>query len=343
MDEKLDGAGRADASAGAAMRAHETPADAAPIRLRAPDGEPLVGQAQRLVLLGAALLACGAVVFVAVRWEELSRAVQAAVALMLVAAPHLAAALVRARRPRLAEGLHAAGTLMVGGALVWLGRILGVDGYGPEALLVWAAAVGAGWWLGQAETGERGWVSVGGLRLAGRSLALVVIQVALAGSAVGLYAVQRAMCPRVWAQAEMVGAAGRYAELRLTVDGCRSTLPSAFHAVFPRDVNGVAGGKTYTIRGEQPLVFLAELRAEDGRLEAIREEGTEHAPRGETVRAEPGTSCAAMRLEKPVDVYAAKGTAEFLQRGPGQVIWAEVTVPPKGMPRVVEVKPGNRE
>lgn len=339
MENKKETMGRMGADAAGA---HEARVDAAPVRLRAPDGAPLEGAALRLVLLGAALTACGAAVALTVRWHELSPAAQAAVVLALVAVPGLIAALVRARRPGLAMGLHAAATLMVGGAVVWLGAILGVHGYGPEAMLPWAAAVAAGWGLGHAEMGERAWwIRVGAVRLAGRSLALVLIQVALAGSAVGLYAVQRAECPRVWVQAEMVGAAGRYEELRLEVDGCRSTLPSAFHAVFPRDVNGVAGGKTYTIRAGEPLEFLAGLRAEDGRLEAIREEGTEHAPRGVAVRAEAGASCAAMWLEKPVDVYAAKGAAGLT--GAGQGIWVLVTVPPKGMPRILAVKLGNRE
>jgi hypothetical protein len=241
-------------------------------------------------------------------------------------------------------GLHAAGTLMVGGAVMWLGAILGVDGYGPEAMLPWALAAAAGWWLGHAEMGERAWwMRLGSVRVAGRSLVLMAVQVMLAGSAVGLYFVQRGTGPRVWVQAEMTGQAGRYAELRLEVDGCRSTLPSAFHAVFPRDVNGVAGGKSYTIRAGEPLEFLAELRAEDGRLEAIREEGTEHAPRGAAVRAEAGASCAAMWLEKPVDVYVAKGAADLSRLGAGQALWVLVTVPPKGMPRAVAVKPGNRD
>lgn len=318
--------------------------DGVPVRLRAPDGEPLEGPAERLVLLGAALLACGAAVFLAVRWHELSPAAQAAVVLALVAAPGLIGAVVRARRPGLAMGLHAAGTLLVGGAVVWVGAILGVDGYGPEAMLPWAAAAAAGWWLGHAEMGERAWwFRLGRARVAGRSLVLMAVQVTLAGSAVGLYWVQRAACPRVWAQAEMTGEAGRYVELRLEVDGCRSTLPSAFHAVFPRDVNGVAGGKTYTIRAGEPLEFLAELRADGGRLEAIREEGTEHAPRGAAVRAEAGASCAAMWLEKPVDFYGTKGAADFSRLGAGQELWVLVTVPPKGMPRAVGIKIGNRE
>jgi hypothetical protein len=99
----------------------------------------------------------------------------------------------------------------------------------------------------------------------------------------------------------------------------------------------VAGGKTYTIRAGQPLEFQAQLEVVDGKLEAIREEGTEHAPRGVAVRAEAGAGCEAMRLATPVDFYLAEHAADPSRLQPGQELWVEVTVPPRGMPRPLQL------
>ncbi len=74
------------------------------------------------------------------------------------------------------------------------------------------------------------------------SIVLLLIQLALISSIAAKYLYQRRSCPRVWVRAaaydpEMV-MRGRYLSLQLTVDGCQSTLPSALHAVFPRNSDG---------------------------------------------------------------------------------------------------------
>jgi hypothetical protein len=55
------------------------------------------------------------------------------------------------------------------------------------------------------------------------------------------------------------------------------------------------------------------------------------------VQGQPGSSCDALRLEEPVDFYIAEHAASPLPIKPGQELWMEVTVPPKGPPRPLQL------
>jgi hypothetical protein len=179
------------------------------------------------------------------------------------------------------------------------------------------------------------------ISLSGASVALLAIQLALVASIAGKYLYQRWQCPRVWARAVAADPElpmrGRYLSLQLTVDGCRSTLPTAFHAVFQRDINGVAGGKTYTISAGQAVQFPAQLKVIDNRLAALRIPDSDSRAAGVMVSALPGSSCAEMRLDEPVDFFLAGSAAAPARLGPSQDLWVEVTVPPSGPPRPLQL------
>jgi len=83
------------------------------------------------------------------------------------------------------------------------------------------------------------------MKLAKTSIVLLVIQLALVSSIAAKYLYQRATCPQAWTRAEAYDPnlvmRGRYLSLRLTVDGCQSTLPSALRATFPRNADARRG------------------------------------------------------------------------------------------------------
>ena len=179
------------------------------------------------------------------------------------------------------------------------------------------------------------------MKLSKTSVALLLIQLALVSSIAAKYLYQRWNCPRGWARAaaydpEMV-MRGRYLSLQLVVDGCQSTLPSAFQARFPRNVDGTTRPNGYSIQAEQPVRFSAQLKAEGNRLLAIRIEDADQRSSGVVVQGQPGSSCDALRLEEPVDFYIAEHAASPLPIKPGQELWMEVTVPPKGPPRPLQL------
>ncbi len=130
---------------------------------------------------------------------------------------------------------------------------------------------------------------------------------------------------------------GRYLSVQLTVDGCRSTLPSAEMATMPRNVDGLPTGKTFSIHAAQPVRFPAELKVEGNKLVAIRIPESDGRTGGQMIIASPGSSCESLRLEEPVDFYISEHAAIPTPVKAGQELWIEVTVPPKGPPRPIQL------
>ncbi|MGD0547348.1 MAG: hypothetical protein ABR991_05910 [Terracidiphilus sp.] len=179
------------------------------------------------------------------------------------------------------------------------------------------------------------------MKLSKTSIVLLVIQLLIVSSIAAKYYYQRVRCPKVWVQAaaydpEMV-MRGRYLSLRLAVDGCESTLPSAFHAVFPRNSDGTTKPSGFHINWQGSFQFKANLKVENNKLLAIRiPEADEHS-KGVSVTAWPDTSCDAMRLSEPVNFFIAEHAADPSQLKQGQELWMEVTVPPTGPPRPLQL------
>ncbi|MGA2886931.1 MAG: hypothetical protein ABSE51_02700 [Terracidiphilus sp.] len=173
------------------------------------------------------------------------------------------------------------------------------------------------------------------------SIILLVIQLALVSSIAAKYYYQRARCPRVWVRTaaydpDMV-MRGRYLSLRLTVDGCQSTLPSALHATFPRNADGTTSKGGFSVNWQGPVQFRAKLKVENNKLVAIRIPEADLTSKGMYVTAMPGSPCDALRLAEPVDFYIAEHAVDPTPLKPGQELWIEVTVPHKGPPRPLQL------
>jgi hypothetical protein len=183
-------------------------------------------------------------------------------------------------------------------------------------------------------------MKIGRFTLSGVSIALLIIQLFVVSSIAGKYLWQRWRCPRVWTRAAAVDPEmpmrGRYLSLQLTVDGCQSTLPSAKFATFPRDVNGAIKSGPYVLR-PQPVLFRANLKVQNNQLVALRVEGQEDSNIGEEISAAPGAPCNQMQLYDPVDFYIADTAKSPLPLQPNQGLWIEVTVPPTGPPRPLQL------
>jgi hypothetical protein len=177
------------------------------------------------------------------------------------------------------------------------------------------------------------------MKLSKTSVALLLIQLAIISSIAAKYVYQRWSCPRVWTRTvaydPQLPMRGRYLSLQLTVDGCQSTLPSAKAASFPRDINGAAIRGMYMMRAS--AIFHADLKVENNRLLAIRIQDDQNGTLGQEVSVWPGAACDAMRLDAPVDFYIAEHAQSPLPLKAGQELWIEVTVPPKGPPRPMQL------
>jgi hypothetical protein len=179
------------------------------------------------------------------------------------------------------------------------------------------------------------------VKLSKTSTALLLVQLALVSSIAAKYLYQRSTCPRVWTRTaaydpELV-MRGRYLSLRLTVDGCHSTLPSARQAQFPRNVDGTTSPNGFSVTAAQPVQFRANLKVEGNKLVAIRIPEADLRSTGVMVTAGPGSSCDALRIVEPVDFYIAEHAVSPLPVKSGQELWIEVTIPPKGPPRPIQL------
>jgi hypothetical protein len=183
-------------------------------------------------------------------------------------------------------------------------------------------------------------MKIGRLTLSAASLVLLVFQLVIVSTIAAEYWYQRWSCPRVWTRAAAIDPQlpmrGRYVALQLTVDGCQSTLPSAKNANFPRDVNGAVKPGPYVLR-PSAVDFRANLKVVNNTLVAVRNEGTEDATAGEEVVGAAGSPCNQMQLASSTDFFIADVAQSPLPLKPGQELWIEVTVPPKGPPRPIQL------
>jgi hypothetical protein len=76
---------------------------------------------------------------------------------------------------------------------------------------------------------------------------------------------------------------------------------------------------------------------EGNKLLAIRIPEADLTSKGVDVTAWPDSACDAMRLDEPVDFYIAEHAVDPTPLQPGQELWLEVTVPPLGPPRPIQL------
>lgn len=156
-----------------------------------------------------------------------------------------------------------------------------------------------------------------------RSIALLVLQCLLVGSIAAKYLYERATRPRVWVPAQpLFPMRGRYLELRPIVDICELTP-------FDRmdDYDSEDRIATYHLR----------LVVRDGKL--VAEDARNQLPRN-------GFQSTVLGREDPCDRTPVFPEIDYFIRGnakspvplkSGQELWVEVTVPPSGSPRPIQL------
>jgi hypothetical protein len=83
--------------------------------------------------------------------------------------------------------------------------------------------------------------------------------------------------------------------------------------------------------------FAARLSVKNNRLVATRIPGIGPSNWNPTVIVPRGTPCDAFRLWQPVNFYIAEHAAIPAPIQKGQELWIEVTVPPRGLPRPIQL------
>jgi uncharacterized membrane protein len=99
------------------------------------------------ISLGGIMLAAGILLFVAAHWDGLSPAQRFAIVLVMVAALHIAGAVISTRFGALATALHALGTICLGAGIFLTGQIFHLQEHWPGGILLWAAGAWAAWFI----------------------------------------------------------------------------------------------------------------------------------------------------------------------------------------------------
>lgn len=99
------------------------------------------------LLFGAVLLAAGVLLLVSASWDQVSPMVRLALVVAMVAAFHVAGAVVSPWSERTALGLHLVGTLTLGPAIFLAGEILNLDEHWPAGVMLWAIGALVAWLL----------------------------------------------------------------------------------------------------------------------------------------------------------------------------------------------------
>ena len=168
------------------------------------------------------------------------------------------------------------------------------------------------------------------MKVSKTSLVLLLIQLALVSSVAAKYLYQRWSCPRVWTRVEIfdpeLPMRGRYLSLNLAVDGCGNSYQAVNQLIPSRTV-------PFAVIDS----FPARLIVKDNRLVATRIPGAGPSNLNPTVIVSRGAPCDALRLWPPVNFYIAEHAAVSAPLQKGQELWVEVTVPPKGQPRPIQL------
>lgn len=169
-----------------------------------------------------------------------------------------------------------------------------------------------------------------------RAILLLVIQCLLVSSIAGKYVYERATRPRVWVKVGQydpnLPMRGRYLALSPMVDAC--SLPHDKEAESPWTPIGKDGkpGKQLTNWRWQVIA-----KAKDGKL--VVEDARQVLPRSETqtIWLNNDKPCESAQLTPGIDFFIPDTAKSPFPLKPGTELWAEVTVPPKGPPRPIQL------
>jgi hypothetical protein len=176
-----------------------------------------------------------------------------------------------------------------------------------------------------------------------RALWLLAIQLAIVCSVAGKYLYERATCPRVWVQVEPwdpeMLVRGRYYAFTPLVDACALPRDQDASSQFERWHPGMQQ------KPRNDWTWRVAISARDGKLAVT--DGRHVLPKSETseVYYIDGGDCTKGRITPPIDFYVPEKSkpelplsiAERGNQASQGAIWLEVTVPPTGPPRAIQL------
>jgi hypothetical protein len=166
-----------------------------------------------------------------------------------------------------------------------------------------------------------------------RGVILLVVQAALVLSIAGKYLYERKTCPRVWVRAAQydpnMPLRGRYLALQLSVDACGLPQDVA-HRLGGFAQPGVPGDATSWRWRVRPVV-------QNGKLLVVPAGYDETPELTEDVTLLANRPCDRAALSEAVEYFIADTAQGMPVLKRGEELWVEVTVPPLGPPRPIQL------
>lgn len=151
-----------------------------------------------------------------------------------------------------------------------------------------------------------------------KGLVLAAIQVLLVAAVGAKYFYDRAHYPRVWVETVPydpdLPIRGRYVSIAVLVDAERIVTPEA-------DADSGA-----------PAMFIGRLQVKGDNLVAIEDDDGRH-----WVSSRPCGAATCWQLAEPLAYFIPERVEDPSRRPAGETLWVEVTVPPSGAPRPIQL------
>jgi hypothetical protein len=158
-----------------------------------------------------------------------------------------------------------------------------------------------------------------------RAIAMLIIQCLLVSSIAAIYLYERVTRPRVWTRVVLydpeLPMRGRYLALQPLVDAC-----DLVHGAPPDD--------THSLKMRS---FRARLVAHDGKLMAEAPGNAMPASAFQSVTVGENMPCERGRVWPGINFFVPENARSPFPLRPEQELWAEVTVPPSGPPRAIQL------
>jgi hypothetical protein len=165
------------------------------------------------------------------------------------------------------------------------------------------------------------------------ALTLLLVQLLLVLSVAGKYLYERKTRPRIWARATQYDPnqplRGRYLALQLLVDAC----------ALPRDQNHYQKGYKIFTDGEEPgsWKWNVSLAVEDGHLVPTLQDHPKTPIDIQELMLRTDRPCNRVPIRSEVEFFIPDTAKGPFPLKPGQELWVEVTMPPTGPPRPIQL------
>ena len=166
------------------------------------------------------------------------------------------------------------------------------------------------------------------MRVLRPGLILLVVQLILVSSVAGKYLYERQTCPRLWTRATQfdpnLPLRGRYLALQLVLDSCNMTHDKQH--MLPQYPPGRVVWQ-----------WQVSLSAVNGKLVANLAATPGARRSNETLTLPANTPCKRATLGTETMLFLPDRSHPPLPLKPGQDLWVEVTLPPSGPPRPIQI------